>query len=78
MAIPINESGRKDPGYWNVKGLSKRGKGSASVQEAYELSGNNYYNPNWGYQNGEKRNARMSNFHKPMLILSHYWTIDEI
>jgi len=56
---------------------SKRGKSSAVVQEAYDLAGTNYYNPNWGYQNGEIRNARVSNYHKPMFMLSHYWTIDD-
>ena len=56
---------------------SKRGKSSAVVQEAYDLAGSNYYNPYWGYQNGEVRNSRVSNFHKPMLMLTHYWTINE-
>ena len=56
---------------------NKRGKATAVVQEAYDLSGSNYYNPYWGYQNGEVRNARMSNYHKPQLMLSHYWTIDD-
>jgi len=56
---------------------NKRGKSSAVVQEAYDLAGSNYYNPYWGYQNGEVRNSRISNYHKPMLMLSHYWTIDD-
>jgi hypothetical protein len=32
-------------------------------QETYDLTGTNYYNPNWGYVNGEKR-ARESRDHK--------------
>ncbi len=56
---------------------SKRGKSSAVVQEAYDLAGTNYYNPYWGYQNGEIRNSRISNYHKPMFMLSHYWTMDD-
>lgn len=56
---------------------NKRGMSSAVVQEAYDLSGDNFYNPYWGYQNGEVRNSRISNYHKPMIILTHYWTIDE-
>jgi len=51
---------------------SKRGKGGLSTQEAYDLSGSNYYNPYWGYQNGKVRNSRVSNYHQPMMILSHY------
>jgi len=51
---------------------SKRGKAGGSVQETYDLLDNNYYNPNWGYQNGEKRNARVSKSHRPHFILTHY------
>ena len=53
-----------------------RGQQGGSTQEVYDLTGSNYYNPNWGYQNGEVRNAKVKNFHEPMIILSHYWTID--
>jgi len=42
-------------------------------QEIYDLVGTNYYNPNWGYQNGEKRNSRIRNTHKPTAILTHYF-----
>ncbi|GJM32243.1 MAG: TonB-dependent receptor [Saprospiraceae bacterium] len=52
----------------------KRGKSGAGTQELFDLSGSNYYNPNWGYQNGEKRNARVANTHQPMVILRHDWT----
>ncbi|MFH2095046.1 MAG: TonB-dependent receptor [Bacteroidota bacterium] len=53
------------------------GKPGVSTQEAYDLAGTNYYNPNWGFQNGEKRNAKISNYHKPMAVLNHYWTISD-
>jgi len=56
---------------------TRRGMNSASVQEVYDLSGSNYYNANWGYQNGEKRNSRVRTINEPKLILNHYWTIDE-
>jgi hypothetical protein len=55
---------------------TKRGKNGVSVLEANELAGTNFYNPYWGYQNGEKRNSRVSNYHQPMIILTHYWTLD--
>ena len=44
------------------------------VQEAYDLAGSNYYNPYWGYQNGEKRNARVRDTHKPVFMATHYFT----
>ncbi len=56
---------------------SKRGKSGIAVQEAYNLTGNNYYNPYWGYQDGKKRNSRVSNYHQPMITLTDYWKISE-
>ncbi len=56
---------------------NRRGRNGVSVQEALDLSGTNYYNPYWGYQNGEKRNSRIANYHQPMLMLTHYWKMDE-
>ena len=53
---------------------SKRGSAGGSVQEAYDLTGDNYYNPNWGYQDGEKRNAKMTTSYKPYGILTYYYT----
>ncbi len=53
----------------------KRGKQGASTQEVYDMLDNVYYNPYWGYQNGEKRNSRISNSHRPMGVLTHIWDI---
>ena len=59
---------------------SQRGGSAPVVQEAYDLSGTNYYNPNWGYQtvdeNGTQviRNSRISRSHQPMTQLTWYWT----
>ncbi len=55
----------------------KRGKPGVSTQETYYLAGSNYYNPYWGYQCGKKRNSRVSNYHTPMMILSHYWDFNK-
>lgn len=51
----------------------KSGRPGVASQEAYDLTGNNFYNPNWGFQQGEVRNSRVNHFHTPMAILSHYW-----
>lgn len=32
---------------------TERGQQGASTEEAYYLANSHYYNPNWGYQNGE-------------------------
>jgi len=59
---------------------SQRGGSAPVVQEAYDLVGSNYYNPNWGYQtineNGKQviRNSRVSTYHQPMVQLTWDWT----
>ncbi len=56
---------------------SKTGRTGFSTQEVYDLVGTNYYNPNWGYQNGEVRNARVNHYHTPWFIFSHYFDVNE-
>lgn len=34
------------------------------------------YNSYWGFQNGEKRNARVKNVEEPLFMLNHYFKID--
>ncbi len=50
---------------------SKRGKLGDTFEEMYDLAGNHRYNPNWGYQNGEKRNAAVGHSHQPIGILRY-------
>jgi len=49
----------------------RRGKAAPSVQEMNDLAGTNYYNPNWGYQNGEKRNAKVTHTHLPTAVIDY-------
>lgn len=54
-------------------GVQQRyGKQAAVVKPAIDLFGRNY-NPNWGYQQSEKRNAAMADLNKPVFILTHEW-----
>ncbi|SHE77953.1 TonB-dependent receptor [Dysgonomonas macrotermitis] len=55
----------------------ERAQQSASYQEAYDLTGDNLYNPNWGWQNGKKRNSRIVKAYDPTAIVSHIWKINE-
>lgn len=48
------------------------GKQAAITLPVMLLFGNRY-NPNWGYQNGVKRNAAVGAQHKPVIILTHEW-----
>lgn len=52
---------------------TKRGKAMPAIQEAMDLMGSHYYNPNWGYLNGEKRNARINNTFQPVFMLNYEW-----
>jgi len=56
---------------------TKRGRIGTATQEVRDLAGSNYYNPLWGYQDGEKRNSRIQNSHQPVAILRHDWTMNE-
>ena len=42
------------------------------------IYGNNYYNPNWGYQNGVMRNARQVRTFVPTTVLSYIWKINDM
>lgn len=55
---------------------TSRGKMAPSFQEAYELTGNNYYNPNWGYQQGQRRNAKVAQTFLPVALLNYEYTPD--
>ncbi|BDD09550.1 TonB-dependent receptor [Fulvitalea axinellae] len=56
---------------------TKRASSSGSPAYVYELAGDNFYNPNWGYQDGEVRNARETSSFKPTFILSDVWDIND-
>lgn len=55
---------------------TKNGRAAASIKELQDLSGTNYYNPLWGYQNGEKRNSSVAQTHQPTFILTHDFKIN--
>jgi hypothetical protein len=56
----------------------RQGRQALAVQEAYDLTGNPFYNPNWGYQDGKKRNSKMSHDHKPMIMATHNYRISDV
>ncbi len=55
---------------------NKRGKSSANTQEVYDLKGIKY-NSYWGYQDGRKRNSRHKELVEPIIMLNHYWNVNE-
>ena len=55
----------------------QRGAQQASTQEAYDIFGSNYYNPNVGFQDGKMRNTRVRRSHEPIVMLNYYYDISE-
>ncbi len=56
---------------------TERGAQAASTDEMYWLANNRFYNPNWGYQDGKKRNSRIINDYAPAALLTWDWKMDE-
>ena len=52
----------------------QRGAQNSSTQEVYDLVGSNFYNSNWGWQDGKIRNSRVRNNHEPVAVLKYTWT----
>lgn len=55
---------------------TERAQQAAATEEVYWLANSHYYNPNWGYQNGSKRNARVVHSFEPTAILTWDWRFD--
>jgi len=53
---------------------TSRGKAAGAMQEVMDIADDNYYNPNWGYYFGEKRNARINKSFQPVAILNWEYT----
>jgi hypothetical protein len=53
---------------------TERGKAAPATQEADDLAGSHYYNPNWGYLNGEKVNSKMNRSYQPVYMLNYDYT----
>ena len=51
-------------------GPTQRATGRPVVQEAYDLADDNLYNPDWGYQDGKKRSARITETFDPTVMLN--------
>lgn len=55
---------------------NKRGKNSPNTDEVNNIAGIKY-NSYWGWQDGEKRNSRVKNLNEPIMMLSHYWKMNQ-
>ncbi|MBL7933393.1 MAG: hypothetical protein JNL60_15915 [Bacteroidia bacterium] len=53
---------------------TEQGRVNAATKETFDLSGSNYYNSAWGYQNGKIRNANVSKSSRPTIILNDIYS----
>ena len=56
---------------------TERGAQRGATDEMYWIAGAHYYNPNWGYQDGKKRNSRIVKDFQPAALLTWDWKIDD-
>ena len=56
---------------------TKRAANSAVYEECCRLVGSNMYSPDWGWQEGKKRNARVVESFDPTAILNWLWKPNE-
>lgn len=75
LGIEKKLSPRHSLSFITLAAPTKRGVASGATQEVYELTGNNFYNPNIGLQNGKWRNARVRDNFEPIFQLLHTWNI---
>jgi len=62
--------------FTGIYATNRRGKSSPNTQEVFDLK-DRKYNEYWGYQNGKKRNSRIKEIEEPILMLNHYWNIND-
>ena len=56
---------------------TERGAQAASTDEMYWIANNRFYNPNWGYQSGKKRNSRVIRDYAPSALATWDWNIND-
>jgi hypothetical protein len=56
---------------------TENGRQGSSVPEMLAITGDNFYNPYWGYQNGKKRNASVAKTTQPLFIFTHDWKVND-
>nr|WP_314895881.1 carboxypeptidase-like regulatory domain-containing protein [uncultured Flavobacterium sp.] len=55
---------------------NSREKNSPNTTEVSQLT-NGKYNSYWGFQNGNKRNSRMKTIEEPILMLNHFFKVND-
>ena len=56
---------------------TERANQGAATDESYWLANDKFYNPYWGYQNGQVRNSRIVKDFAPTVLLNWNWDINQ-
>ena len=56
---------------------TERGAQRGATDEMYWIANSHNYNPNWGYQDGKKRNSRIVKDFAPAALLTWDWQMDD-
>jgi len=62
--------------FTSIYAQNSRGKNSPNTKEVANIAGTDY-NSYWGWQDGKKRNSRDKDVQEPIMILSHYWKLND-
>lgn len=62
--------------FTGIYASNRRGKTAPETAEVTQLVGEKY-NAYWGWQDNQKRNARIKEIEEPILMLNHYWKIND-
>ncbi|UOK43083.1 MULTISPECIES: TonB-dependent receptor [Flavobacterium] len=62
--------------FTSIYAQNSRGKNSPNTDEVTDMAGIKY-NSYWGWQDGKKRNSRDKDVQEPIMMLSHYWRMNE-
>jgi hypothetical protein len=76
VSVEKKISNKHSINFTGIYAPNRRGKSSPNTQEVYDLK-NIRYNDYWGWHDGKKRNSRVKRVVEPIIMLNHYWDIDD-
>jgi len=76
ISVEKKISNKHSINFTGIYAPNRRGKSSPNTQEVYDLK-NIRYNDYWGWHDGKKRNSRVKRVVEPIIMLNHYWSIDD-
>ena len=72
MALEYKLTQKQSLAITAILSSNRRGQSAPVTQEVFNLAGRQY-NPNWGRQNGEVRNARARLIREPIVLLNYFY-----